>query len=534
MNIDNVNSNPLLSSPSGNESLQHSIPSDGSIPTEFSSTLMEKIKQLKGVDGNEVLLENLDLNIANELQDVAGLLGNFLPTGNNLKKEFDLDSILDGIVDVATTLEDVAVESSALEMKLTELVEEIEVIKTGILDQIGLDKKLEQIAEEVQQIQESLSQLPADEELENISRLVADLELVKQNTLENEQIESRPPHPEDSKNVELNDDLELENKIDFLAQEIHGIKEMLAEKLAVKTNLNNDVSQVENNNADVNALPLVNQSTIVDTLEEPKKLEAIATAVVQHIKQNNKKDNLLLKPTSEEKPSDLSTKIDPTSLSQSQQENAFRKPEQESLFMNSKRNRLVENVNFKEMDIGNEKTLPKFATDIVMLNRAIVSENKPEIPPMTKHFSHPEWNKEMGERIVWMHKQAIPSAELRLNPEHLGPIRIKIDVSQDQATVAFTTQHAVVKEAIEASLPKLRELFSAQQLNLSDVNVSQNNSEQKQSKGFEQMGQEAGGDNRNDNNETVTNEQPENTMEIIDEIEAGRSIASNGVLSIFA
>ncbi len=534
MNIDNVNSNPLLSSSNNIENLQYSPQSGETVPTEFSATLMEKIKQLKGAKDNEFLLENLDLNIVNELQDVAGLLGNFLPTGNNLKKEFDLDNILDGIVDVATTLEDVAIESNELEMKLTELVEEIEAIKTGILDRIELDKKLEQIAEEVQQIQEALSQLPADEELENISRLVADLELVKQNTVKNEQIESKP-HPEDSKNAEPNNDLELENKIDFLAQDIHGIKEMLAEKLVVKTNLNIDASQVEINNADVKALPLVNKSTIlVDTLEEPKKLEAIATTVAQHIQQNNKKNNLLLKPTSEEKPSDLSTKIDSTSLSQSQQENAFRKPEQESLFMNSKQNGLVENVNFKEMDIGNEKTLPKFATDIAMLNRAIVSENKPEIPPMTKHFSHPEWNKEMGERIVWMHKQAIPSAELRLNPEHLGPIRIKIDVSQDQATVAFTAQHAVVKEAIEASLPKLRELFSAQQLNLSDVNVSQNNSEQKQSKGFEQMGHEAGGDNRNDNNEIVTNDQIENTMEIVDEIEAGRAIASNGILSIFA
>ena len=534
MNIDNVNSNPLLSSPAGNESLQYSIPSDGSIPTEFSSTLMEKVKQLKSVDGNGVLLENLDLTIANELQNVAGLLGNFLPNGNNLKKEFDLDSILDGIVDVATTLEDVTVESTELEIKLTELVEEIEAIQTGIPNQIELDKKLAKIAEEVQQIQETLSKLPEDEEHDNISRLVSDLELIKQNTLENEQIKVKP-HPKDLENLELDDSLELENKINFLAQEIHGIKEMLAEKLVVNTNLNNDASQVEINNADVNALPLVNQSTIaVDTLEEPKKLEAIATTVVQHIKQNNKKDNLLLKPTSEEKSSDLSTKIDSTSLSQSQQENAFRKPEQDSLFMNSKQNGLVENVNFKEMDIGSEKTLPKFTTDIAMLNRAIVSENKSEIPPMTKHFSHPEWNKEMGERIVWMHKQAIPSAELRLNPEHLGPIRIKIDVSQDQAIVAFTTQHAVVKEAIEASLPKLRELFSAQQLNLSDVNVSQNNSEQKQSKGFEQMGQEAGGDNRNDNNEIVTTDQTENTMEIIDEIEAGRAIANNGVLSIFA
>lgn len=536
MNIDNLNSNPLLSSPTGNESLQYSIPSNGSIPTEFSSTLMEKIKQLKGVDSNEVLLENLDLDISNELQDVAGLLGNFLPNGNKLEKDFDLDNLLSGIVNVTATLEDVAIESSELEIKLTELVEEIEAIKTSILDQIGLDKKLAKIADEVQQIQESLSQLPADEEHKNISRLVDDLELVKQNTLENEQIEIKP-HLGDYENLELDNSLESENKIDFLAQEIHSIKEMLAKKLPNKINQEIDANLVEINNEEVNGLPLVNQPIrAVDTVEEPKKLETIATAV-QNIKQNNKKDNLLLKPTVEERSLVLSEKTDSDSFSQSQQENTSRKPESEPMFIssnNNKQNGIMENLSLKEMDLGSEKTLPKFATDIAMLNRAIVSENKAEIPPMTKHFSHPEWNKEMGERIVWMHKQAIPSAELRLNPEHLGPIRIKIDVSQDQATVAFTAQHAVVKEAIEASLPKLRELFSAQQINLSDVNVSQNNSEQKQSKGFEQMGHEAGGNNRNDNNEIVSNEQTENTMEIVDEIEAGRAIASNGVLSIFA
>ena len=529
----------MLSSSKGIENLQYSLQSDGAVPTEFSATLMEKIKQLGGVEGNEFLLENLDLNIVNELQDVAGLLGNFLPAGNKLEKELDLNSILDGIVDVAASLEGVAVESNELEMKLTELVEEIKAIETDIPNQIELDIKLGQIAEEVQQIQETLSKLPADEKHKYISRIVDDLELVKQNTLENEQIEIKH-HPKDSENLESNHDLELENKIDFLAQEIHGIKEMLAEKLPNKTSQKNDANQVEINNEEINnkeinGLSLVNQSTtVVNPLEEPKKIETIAATVVQNIKQDNKKDNLLLKPTVEEKPLVLSAKTDSDFLSQSQQENAFHKPEQESLFMNSKQNGTVENLNFKEMDLGGEKALPKFATDIAMLNRAIVTENKPEIPPMTKHFSHPEWNKEMGERVVWMHKQAIPSAELRLNPEHLGPIKIKINVSQDQATVAFTAQHAVVKEAIEASLPKLRELFSAQQLNLSDVNVSQNNSEQKQSREFEQMGSEAGKDKHNDSNEMITIEQAENTLEIIDEIETGRAIASNGVLSIFA
>jgi len=62
---------------------------------------------------------------------------------------------------------------------------------------------------------------------------------------------------------------------------------------------------------------------------------------------------------------------------------------------------------------------------------------------------------------------------LRLNPGYLDPVTIKIDVTQDQASVAFTAQHAAVKEAIDAALPKLREMFSTQQLNLAEVSVSQ-------------------------------------------------------------
>jgi Flagellar hook-length control protein FliK. len=92
---------------------------------------------------------------------------------------------------------------------------------------------------------------------------------------------------------------------------------------------------------------------------------------------------------------------------------------------------------------------------------------------MTKPLSHPEWNKDLGERIVWMNSRAIPSAEIRMNPPHLGPISVRVDVSDDQATVVFTAQHAAVRETLEASIPKLREMMSAQHLNLAEVNISQ-------------------------------------------------------------
>lgn len=131
-----------------------------------------------------------------------------------------------------------------------------------------------------------------------------------------------------------------------------------------------------------------------------------------------------------------------------------------------------------------------------------------------KPVTHPEWNKDLGERIVWMASKSIPTAEIRLNPEHLGPISVRVEVADDKATVVFTAQHAATKEAIEASMPKLREMMSAQQLNL-DVSVSQGNS---------------GGQSR---------PQTQNyTGHVIDdevehEITSGKAVVSDGLLSIY-
>lgn len=177
------------------------------------------------------------------------------------------------------------------------------------------------------------------------------------------------------------------------------------------------------------------------------------------------------------------------------------------------------------------------AGDIARMNGAVRRETAaalPNNPPtMQRPFGDAAWQQELGDKLIWMHKQDMPSVQLRLNPEHLGPVLVKIDVSQDQASVAFTAQHLAVKEAIEAAIPKLREMLSGQQLNLVDVNVSQQQSDQRQNgRDFFQM---AGGQTHRqaadgDPAGGAVNE----SQHIVDEIEAGRAIASNGILSLFA
>lgn len=185
---------------------------------------------------------------------------------------------------------------------------------------------------------------------------------------------------------------------------------------------------------------------------------------------------------------------------------------------------------------GADKTLPGVTADIAKLNQVASGGDSAKVPAqlaMNKPVADPAWNKELGEKLIWMHKQSIPSVELRLNPEHLGPVLIKIDVSHDQASVAFTAQHLAVKEAIEAAIPKLREMLNGQQLNLADVNVSQQQSDQRQQpREFFQM---ASDQNRRQSSEFDTDSGAVNTTQnLVDEIEAGRAVASNGLLSLFA
>ncbi len=92
---------------------------------------------------------------------------------------------------------------------------------------------------------------------------------------------------------------------------------------------------------------------------------------------------------------------------------------------------------------------------------------------LTVPLRQPGWDEALGNRVVWLAGQQIKAAELHLNPPQLGPIDVQIRMADNQASIEFGTHHALVRDAIESALPKLREMFAAQGLNLADVNVSQ-------------------------------------------------------------
>ncbi len=96
-----------------------------------------------------------------------------------------------------------------------------------------------------------------------------------------------------------------------------------------------------------------------------------------------------------------------------------------------------------------------------------------------------QWGDEMGQQVKWLISQKMQSAEMKLNPPQLGAIEVRITVQHDQVNLHFSTPHALVKDSLEESLPRLREILQESGLNLADVDVSQQDSAERQFTGEE-------------------------------------------------
>ncbi len=98
--------------------------------------------------------------------------------------------------------------------------------------------------------------------------------------------------------------------------------------------------------------------------------------------------------------------------------------------------------------------------------------------PIDVPLQDPAWGNALGDRVLFMTGQKIHQAEIRLNPAEMGPITIRVSVDDGAADVTFTAQHLVARDAIEAAMPRLRELLSENGLSLGNTSVTEQGTEQ--------------------------------------------------------
>ena len=85
------------------------------------------------------------------------------------------------------------------------------------------------------------------------------------------------------------------------------------------------------------------------------------------------------------------------------------------------------------------------------------------------------WGRVLSSRIIWMAREGVQQASLKLNPANMGPVEVKLHMHHDQANISFIAQHAATRDALEQALPRLRESFQENGMELAHADVSQEN-----------------------------------------------------------
>lgn len=133
---------------------------------------------------------------------------------------------------------------------------------------------------------------------------------------------------------------------------------------------------------------------------------------------------------------------------------------------------------------------------------AVMSSDQPTLD-LQPGLKSEAWSRVLSSRVIWMAREGVQQASLKLNPANMGPVEVKLHMHNEQANISFIVQHAATRDALEQALPRLRESFQENGMELAHADVSQQD--------FSQADEQ---DNNTNNNGSVSSES--NTNDDID------------------
>ncbi len=125
-----------------------------------------------------------------------------------------------------------------------------------------------------------------------------------------------------------------------------------------------------------------------------------------------------------------------------------------------------------------ETAAPETFTNLVAQTNALQNAQAAGAVPtdrLSARVGTPAWDNQVGQKVIWMVGGEEQSATLELNPPDLGPVQVVLNVSNDMASVTFSSQQLEVRQALENSLPRLREMMSESGIALGNASVNSGN-----------------------------------------------------------
>ncbi len=85
----------------------------------------------------------------------------------------------------------------------------------------------------------------------------------------------------------------------------------------------------------------------------------------------------------------------------------------------------------------------------------------------------PGFAQELGQQVTWYVGHDVKQARIRLHPEELGSLDVKISVNHGRVDVVFHAQHPGAVAAVQQSLPQLDQMLAQHGLSLGNTEVGQ-------------------------------------------------------------
>ncbi len=123
-------------------------------------------------------------------------------------------------------------------------------------------------------------------------------------------------------------------------------------------------------------------------------------------------------------------------------------------------------------DLTTQMTLQMQAQSQVLGRNLPVGNTPSSTYDITTPFGSSQWGQDLSQKITWLSTSSQQSAEMTLNPPDLGPLKVVLQVTGDQATALFSSAHAAVRDAVQQALPQLRSMMADNGITLGNATVS--------------------------------------------------------------
>ncbi len=102
-----------------------------------------------------------------------------------------------------------------------------------------------------------------------------------------------------------------------------------------------------------------------------------------------------------------------------------------------------------------------------LMSTSVMAAN--EIPTT---FGKPEWSQAVNQKVLWMVGKGEQSATLTLNPPDMGPLKVVIQVENDQVDTTFISDNPEVRQALQDGMQMLRDKMQDTGMQLGNAQVS--------------------------------------------------------------